>query len=184
MTDPVDRVLGSIAAARALREEEEMKAYAEHLENRRPALSLAQIGDLLRKRKVENAAARDAREARTLHADGKRDEAAATPTAVIPPGVAAVASATPRSASRPAFYSVADANETEFLCRIAREPKLAESFIAARTPIVNVREALAQRAVDAQTRRDHEAIARKKAIAASWNEAVAKVSAENTGNRS
>jgi len=49
----------------------------------------------------------------------------------------------------PAVYSVGDVKETAYLCKIARAPHLASSFIAAKRPIVKVRAALTQRAAEA-----------------------------------
>jgi hypothetical protein len=157
-----------IAAARALPEAEGVEQWAEYLAGR--GLSLAHIADRLRERKARHAEDWAAHQAKTQQAARGRAAAQVVPTAPKP---------------KPAFYSVADAKETVFLCQIARAPELGANFIAAKTPIVKVREALAQRADQVLAQRAKEAVAlnaRKKAVTAQWDDAVAKVNAENAGS--
>jgi hypothetical protein len=162
MAELEERESRRVAEARALPEAAGMLGFAESLASSKlgPTKSMDQIKEILNAhRAAGNHVVTDSFRGRRT---GSKEP---------------IAAAAPKP--KAAFYSVADAKETVFLCKLAGEPKLAESFIAAKTPSVKVREALAQRAADAQTRRDNEAIARKKAIAASWNEVVAKVNTES-----
>lgn len=78
----------------------------------------------------------------------------------------------------PALYSVEDAQETAKLCQIAGAPQLCAAFVTAKTPIAEVRAALAKRAADAT---DGDPVdptppagTREQEVAAQWDEIVAK----------
>jgi hypothetical protein len=175
LTDPLSE---KVAAAQALPQARGMQELAERLVRMRPDRSLAEVREIL----LSSSGNRYAQDEymRGVRATFFQRGAAGNP--VSQPGSTKRAEPVAPPKPKPAFYSVADAKETAYLCRIARAPELAANFIAAKTPIVKVREALTQRSDQILAQRAKEAIAliaRKKAITAEWDEVVAKVNAEN-----
>jgi hypothetical protein len=175
MTKTADELSEKIAAARALPEATGMQIIAERFVRMQPSRTLTEIQEKLQSCRNDPYAYDNPQQrlgailaAPVTEAHSQRPETSRT----VKPAAAPI-------------YTVAEAAEKKFLCQIARAPELAANFIAAKTPIVKVREALTKRANEAETRRAKAAIAlraRKKAIAASWDEAVAKVNGENVGS--